>query len=88
VSQITLKILLLQKNSNFPAVREIVEFLVTHKIRLIIYLSFHKKLGLKPIEKKLKFSEEKFFFNFTAALVSINLHYGYVANNRHLGSLK
>jgi hypothetical protein len=49
LSQITRKILLFQENLKFPEVRRIDKFLMTHKIRLIIPLSFHKKFGLEAI---------------------------------------
>jgi hypothetical protein len=49
VSQITRKILLFQKNAEFPNVRRIEKFFMACKFRLIICLSFHKKFGLKTI---------------------------------------
>ncbi len=55
---------LFKENLEFPAVTEIDQILVTHKIRLILYLPSHKIVGLKAIGfawEKLKFSEKYFF---------------------------
>jgi hypothetical protein len=40
---------LFKENLEFPAVTEIDQILVTHKIRLILYLPSHKIVGLKAI---------------------------------------
>jgi hypothetical protein len=78
LAQITRKILLFQEILKNTAVREAGQILMTHKIRLILLLSFHKKVGLKLVlhEKKVEFLEEFFFFIFTTILDLIKLHYG------------
>jgi hypothetical protein len=47
--QISRKILLFQENAEFPKVRKFEKKLIAGKFRLIIFLSFHKKFGLKTI---------------------------------------
>jgi hypothetical protein len=50
LAQITRKMLLLfQEILKNAAVKEAGQILMTHKIRLILLLSFHKKVGLKTI---------------------------------------
>jgi hypothetical protein len=49
LAQITRKMLLFQEILKNAAVREAGQILMTHKIRLILLLSFHKKVGLKTI---------------------------------------
>jgi hypothetical protein len=49
LAQITRKVLLFQEILKFAAVSEAGQILMPHKIRLILLLSFHKKVGLKTI---------------------------------------
>jgi hypothetical protein len=49
LAQITRKMLFFQGNLEFVAVREAGQILMTYKIKLILLLSFHKKVGLKTI---------------------------------------
>jgi hypothetical protein len=49
LAQITRKMLLFQEIIKNAAVTEAGQILVTHKIKLILLLSFHKKVGLKTI---------------------------------------
>jgi hypothetical protein len=49
LAQITRKMLLFHEILKNAAVREAGQILMTHKIRLILLLSFHKKVGLKTI---------------------------------------
>jgi hypothetical protein len=49
LAQITRKMLLFQEILKNAAVKEAGQILMTHKIRLILLLSFHKKVGLKTI---------------------------------------
>jgi hypothetical protein len=49
LAQITRKMLLFQEILKFAAVSEAGQIRMTHKIRLILLLSFHKKVGLKTI---------------------------------------
>jgi hypothetical protein len=49
LAQVTRKMLLFQEILKFAAVCEAGKILMTHKIRLILLLSFHKKVGLKTI---------------------------------------
>jgi hypothetical protein len=49
LAQITRKMLLFQEILKNAAVRKAGQILMTHKIRLILLLSFHKKVGLKTI---------------------------------------
>jgi hypothetical protein len=47
LAQITRKMLLFQEIKKNAVVREAGQILMTHKIRLILLLLFHKKVGLK-----------------------------------------
>jgi hypothetical protein len=49
LAQITRKMLLFQEILKNAAVREAGQILMTHKIRLILLLSFHEKVGLKIV---------------------------------------
>jgi hypothetical protein len=49
LAQITRKMLLFQENLKNAAVSEAGQILMTHKVRLILLLSFHKKVRLKTI---------------------------------------
>jgi hypothetical protein len=49
LAQITRKMLLFQEILKNAAVKEAGQILMTHKIRRILLLSFHKKVGLKTI---------------------------------------
>jgi hypothetical protein len=49
LAQITRKMLLFQEIIKFVAVSEAGQIQMTHKIRLILLLLFHKKVGLKTI---------------------------------------
>jgi hypothetical protein len=49
LAQITRKIMLFQEILKNAAVRKAGQILMTQKIRLILLLSFHKKVGLKTI---------------------------------------
>jgi hypothetical protein len=49
LAQITRKMLLFQEILKNAAVREAGQILMTHKIRLILLLSFHKNVGFKTI---------------------------------------
>jgi hypothetical protein len=49
LAQITRKMLLFKEILKFAAISEAGQILMTHKIRLILLLSFDKKVGLKTI---------------------------------------
>jgi hypothetical protein len=90
VSQNTRKILLFQKKSDFSEVRRAVKFLMSHKIRLIICLSSHKKFMLKAIYfvwEKIEVFRRIFFLDFCGrieidlCLQWLTIYYGLEWNN-------
>jgi hypothetical protein len=78
LAQITRQMLLFQEILKFAAVNKADQILMTLKIRLILLLSFHKKVGLKTIcftGEKIEFFFRFFFLIFTAILDLIKLRY-------------